>query len=182
MVRARSRSPYRESRGAKRPRDDDHHNDRPREDTRRFKVRYEDRPNDGRPSHKPYDVDRASGPETRPSYNDRYDRYRHQRPRTRSRSPYSKSSKPNHNRGGGKDRASRKYGYGGHDQSRRGNEENHKRFPREQSVNDRGHSPVATASGKPNAETRHDQKHDSGKPDSTEDVSAAKYGPLYLEI
>ncbi|KAL9009087.1 MAG: hypothetical protein Q9173_005851 [Seirophora scorigena] len=119
--RTRSRSPYRDPRGAKRSRDDDHYNERPRADARRFKVRYEDRPyNDRRTSHKPYDLDRANGPDARLSYDDRLDGSRNKRHKTRSRSPYSRSTKSTHARGGEKDWGSRNYGHGQQDQGRRG--------------------------------------------------------------
>ncbi|KAL8992406.1 MAG: hypothetical protein Q9188_007593 [Gyalolechia gomerana] len=173
--RTRSRSPYRDPQGAKRPRDDEHYNDRPREDTRRFKIRFEDRSSvDRRRSHKVYDLDRSNGPDPRPSYNNRYDRSSNKRHRTRSRSPYSRSAKPSHGRGGGKDRDSRRNGQGYHDQDRKGYEESRKRLSREQSVSDRGHSPVATASSRQKAEIRHDQKYNHDKAETTEDRSAAE--------
>ena len=174
--RSRSRSPYREPRGAKRTRDDDHYNDRPREDTRRFKVRYEDRSHDERKrSHRPYDLDRSKGPDPRLSYNDRHDRSFDKRHRTRSRSPYSRSARSTHGRGGGKDKENRRNGHGRQDHSRRVYEESRRRFSREQSVSDRGHSPVATALSKQKAETRHDQKHNHQKADTVGSQSTAEY-------
>lgn len=175
--RTRSRSPYREPRGAKRPRDDDHYNDRPREDTRRFKVRYEDRPHgDRRRSQNPYDADLSRRPEPKLSYDDRYGRPRDNGHKTRSRSPpYSKSARLNHGRNGGKDRNVRQNGHSWQDQGRRGYEKGRSRFSRDQSVSDRGHSPVATASLKQTAETRHNQKHNIVQDESTGADSAAKY-------
>ncbi|KAL9023894.1 MAG: hypothetical protein Q9196_006897 [Gyalolechia fulgens] len=172
--RTKSRSPYREPRAAKRPRDDDHYHDRPREDNRRFKIRFEDRSSvERRRSHKPYDLDRSNGPDPRLGYQDRYNRSSNKRHRTRSRSPYSRSAKPSHSRGAGKDRDGRRNGQSFQDQGRRGYEESHKGVAREQSVSDRGHSPVATASSRPKAETRHDQKYRDNKAETTDDRSAA---------
>ncbi|KAI4105298.1 MAG: hypothetical protein LQ345_007235 [Seirophora villosa] len=172
--RTRSRSPYRDPRGAKRSRDDDHYIERPRGDARRFKIRYEDRPyNDRRTSHKPYDLDRANGPDARLSYDDRLDGSRNKRHKTRSRSPYSRSTKSTHARGGEKDWGSRNHGHGRQDQGRRGYEESRRRLSPPQSVSDRGHSPVATASSRQRAETRRDQKHNSEKAESIRDQSPA---------
>lgn len=174
--RTRSRSPYREPRGEKRPRGDDHYNDRPREDTRRFKVRYEDRPgNDRRNTYKAYDLDRSNGSDSRLSYDDRYEHTGSKRHRIRSRSPYSKSAKPSRGQGGGKERNGGRYGRGLQDQGRRGHEESHKGLSHAQSVSDRGYSPVATAFSRQTAETRHDQKHANNKPESSEDQFAAEY-------
>lgn len=174
--RTRSRSPYREPRGAKRPRDDDHYHDRSREDTRRFKIRFEDRSSDDRRrANKSYDIGRSNRPDPRSSYNDRYDQSSFKRHRTRSRSPYSRSSKPGYGRGGERNRDSRRNGQGYPDQGRRGYEETRKGFSREQSVSDRGHSPVATASSRQKAETRHDQTHKNDKSETSNDRSAAEY-------
>ncbi|KAI4144429.1 MAG: hypothetical protein LQ341_002663 [Variospora aurantia] len=168
--RTRSRSPYRESRGAKRPRDDDHYNERPRGDTRRFKVRYEDRPyNDRRTSYKPYDLDRSNGPDARLSYDDKHGGSRNKRHKTRSRSPYSRSTKFAHARGGGNDRGLQKHGLGWQDHGRRGYEESRRRLSPAQSVSDRGPSPVAIASSRQRAETRRDQKQYSEKAESIGD-------------
>jgi serine/threonine-protein kinase PRP4 len=105
--RERSKSPYsdRAPRSSKRARDDDYA-DRSRGDPRRFKVHYEDPPQDytRRPRVSYEDIDHGSS-DLR--YDDR-DRYAEKRPRTRSRSPYRSS------RGGERN------GYGGHS-SRGGN-------------------------------------------------------------
>ncbi|KAL9602320.1 MAG: hypothetical protein Q9219_001886 [cf. Caloplaca sp. 3 TL-2023] len=173
--RSRSRSPYREPRGAKRARDDEHYNDRPREDTRRFKVRYEDRAHDDRrKSHKSYEVDRPTRSDPRLGYNGRSDRFPNRQHKTRSRSPYSRSAKPNHGRGGVKDREGRRNGHGWQDQGRRGYDRSRRRLSQEQSVSDRGQSPVATASSRHKAEIRHDQKHHHGNAGTGGDQSAAE--------
>lgn len=175
--RTRSRSPYREPRGSKRSREDDHYNDRPREDTRHFKVRYEDRPYaDRRKPHDLSDLDRSRGPDPKLSYDDRYARNSDKKHRVRSRSPYSKSLKPNHARHGGTGRDFRpdRHGWQDHDR-RRHDTEGRSRLSREQSVSDRGHSPVATALSKQKAEIKPEQKQYSERPDSTRDRFTAKY-------
>ncbi|KAL8669994.1 MAG: hypothetical protein Q9168_005439 [Polycauliona sp. 1 TL-2023] len=174
--RTRSRSPYREPRGSKRPREDDHYNDRPREDTRRFKVKYEDRPHGDRTRpHGSNDLDRSRGPDPRLSYDDRYSRNSDKRQRVRSRSPYSRSLKPNHARYGGLGRDFRQDGHSRHEHDRRRHEkEGRSRLSREQSVSDRGHSPVATASSKQKAEIKPEQNPHSGRPDSNGARSSAK--------
>ncbi|KAI4249988.1 MAG: hypothetical protein L6R42_008822 [Xanthoria sp. 1 TBL-2021] len=174
--RTRSRSPYREPRGSKRSREDDHSNDRPREDTRRFKVRYEDRPYaDKRKPHGLSDLDRSRGPDPKLSYDDRYARNSDKKHRVRSRSPYSKSLRPNHARHRGTGRDFRRDGHGWQDHDRqRHDTEGRSRLSREQSVSDRGHSPVATALSKQKAETKPEQKQYSERPDSTRDRFTAK--------
>ncbi|KAL8776797.1 MAG: hypothetical protein Q9194_002930 [Teloschistes cf. exilis] len=178
--RTRSRSPYREPRGAKRPREDDHYNEQPREDNRRFKVRYEsrygDRPHDDRRrSNKQHDSGRSRGLDGRPSYGDRYGRTKENGHRTRSRSPpHVKSSRLDSGwKGSGRD--ARRNGRGRQDQGQRGYEKGHIRFSRDQSVSDRGQSPVAAASFKQNAETRHDQKRGTEQSESSNVRSTAKY-------
>ncbi|KAL8834152.1 MAG: hypothetical protein Q9176_007630 [Flavoplaca citrina] len=174
--RTRSRSPYREPKGSKRSREDDHYSDRPQGDTRRFKVRYENRPYvDRRKLHGPSDLDRSRGPDPKLSYDDRYPRHSDKKHRVRSRSPYSRSLKPSYARYGGSGRDYRQYGHAWHDHDRRrGEKEGCSRLSREQSVSDRGHSPVATALSKQKAEIKLEQKHHSETPNSTEDRPAAK--------
>ncbi|KAL8925113.1 MAG: hypothetical protein Q9172_002380 [Xanthocarpia lactea] len=174
--RSRSRSPYREPRGSKRPREDEQYNGRPREDTRRFKVRYEDRSYGGRKkSYGPSDLDRSRGPDPKLSYDDRYARISDKKLRVRSRSPYSKSLKSTHGRYEGRSRDFRRGGHGWQDYDRRGlDKESRSRLSREQSVSDRGHSPVATASSKQKAEIKSEQKHYSERSDSTRDPNTAK--------
>ncbi|KAL8678538.1 MAG: hypothetical protein Q9186_005118 [Xanthomendoza sp. 1 TL-2023] len=169
--RTRSRSPYREPRGAKRPPEHDHYNDRPREDTRPFKVRYEDRPYGDRRKHYGLsDSDRSKGPDPRLSYDDRHARTSNKTRQARSRTPpFSKSAKPIHGQLGRMDRDVRRSGHAWKDHDRRGYEKGPSRLSREQSVSDRGKSPVATASSKHKAEINHEQKHNGGRPVANED-------------
>ncbi|KAL8626797.1 hypothetical protein Q9189_007503 [Teloschistes chrysophthalmus] len=177
--RTRSRSPYREPRGAKRPREDDHYNDQPREDNRRFKVRYEsrygDRSHDDRQrSYKQHDNGRSRGLDGRHGQGDRYSRRKENGQRIRSRSPpYAKSSRVDSGWKGGSGRDPRQNGRGRQDHGQRGYEKGHSRLSRDQSVSDRGQSPVAAASFKQNAETRHNQKHDTEQPESSNVRSTA---------
>ncbi|KAL8779209.1 MAG: hypothetical protein Q9213_007055 [Squamulea squamosa] len=177
LSRSRSRSPYRESRGSKRPPEDDHYNDRPREDTRRFKIRYEDRSyRDRKKLNTLSDLDRSRGPDPRLSYDDRYARIADKQHRVRSRSPhYSKSSKQSQGRYGGSSRDFRRGGHGWQDNDRYGYEkEGRSRLSRAQSVSDRGQSPVATAFSKRKAEIKPEQKHHSERPHPTEGRSIAR--------
>ena len=168
--RTRSRSPYREPRGAKRRHEDDHYNDRPREDNRRFKVRYEDQPRGDRKNRQhAFDSNRSRRPEVRSDYDDRYDRIRNKSFRDRSPSPYSKHARMKHDRYGRKARDGRQ------GPSRRGYEKGPSRPSRDQSVSDRGIPPSATASFKQTAETRHDQKRTDVKQPTTQDQAPAKY-------
>lgn len=85
----RSRSPYRVPHGAKRHRDEDHY-ERQRNDSRRFKVHYEDRPSQHQRQQISYDdIDKGTAPTRALQYDDR-DRHQEKRHRTRSRSrsPY----------------------------------------------------------------------------------------------
>ena len=90
-TRSRSRSPYRERRGSKRSRDDDHYGRSDRDDPRRFKVRYEerrynDRSRGRRNSYR--DLDRGGTTGSPLRYDDRGSgRSREQRNRSISRSP-----------------------------------------------------------------------------------------------
>lgn len=155
--RTDSRSPYREVRGAKRLLDDDHY-DRSRNDPRRFRVRYEDHPQGSRStahgSH--HDMNRSDGPYTGFRYEDQDAdrRLRDKRRSMRSRSPMHRRSKregaPEHHAGDNRDRHRR-------EQGDKGYRESQSRLSREQSVSDRGHSPVAAAQLKREAETRTNQ-------------------------
>ena len=184
--RTKSRSPYRENRGAKRPRADDEHRDRSRNDPRRFKIRYEDRPfEDRRRIQSTYeDLDRSSGPGPRLRYDDHRTggRSRDKRRRTRSRSPRpftSAKQQSQYMRSGRKDQLD-SWGWGDH--NGREHKESRSRFSNEQSVSDRGHSSVATASAKQDAETPIIQSNytsSSGSgPGSGSHIAAAEYVPL----
>ncbi len=155
--RTDSRSPYREGRGAKRLVDDDHY-DRSRNDPRRFKVRYEDHPHGSRSdAHGScHDSNRSNGPYPGFRYEeqDANGRLRDKRPSMRSRSPMQGRSRREgareHHAGENRDHHRRERG-------NRGYRESQSRLSREQSVSDRGHSPVAAAQLKREAETRTNQ-------------------------
>ena len=172
-TRSRSRSPYRETRGAKRPREDDHYNPHDRNDPRRFKVHYENRRYDDstKPRGSSYnDRDRGGGPGPALRYDERglNCRSREGRPRTLSRSPpRSSGRKPERDqsgfgRGQNKPQGSKIRGGGEYRESRG-------RHSREQSVSDRGHTPVASAFKMREAETSNNQKQhsDSFKEDTS---------------
>lgn len=156
-TRTDSRSPYREAWGAKRLVDDDHY-DRSRNDPRRFKVRYEDHPQGSRSQvNKPYyDSNRSYGLDRDFRYeeSDASARLPDKRATIRSWPPMQ-------------DRSRREgvYGHqGGEEPERRwpeqgdkGDKESRSRLSTEQSVSDRGHSPVAAAKLKRDAETRINQ-------------------------
>ena len=151
--RTDSRSPYREARGEKRFIGDDHY-DRSRNDPRRFKVRYEDH-SQGSMSNAPgsyQDTNRFNGQDNAYCYEERDTNgpLRHKRPSMRSRSPMHSHSRREgareHHVGEYRDRHRR-------EQGDRGYRESQSRLSREQSVSDRGHSPVAAAQLKREAET-----------------------------
>ena len=168
MSRTRSRSPYRDSRGAKRPREDDHYPDQDRSDNRRFKVRYEDRVYGDRPrGHSPYkDLDRFGGPDSRLRYDDRgkSGRPRDKRPRTQSRSPPRYTNKSGSGRYGRETRDSRPGERREREPAGRGNEESRNKLSQEQSVRDRGNTPIAAVSSRRDAETKINQTQHSRKP------------------
>ena len=161
---SRSRSPYRDPRGAKRLHEDDQHNPHDRNDTRRFKVHYEDR----RPGDQPrarasyHDPDRGAGLDPYLRYDDRSlnGRSRGKRPRTISRSPPRFSERKSE-----RDRFGNRKGNNrvesGKGRSEAGYRESRERLSKEQSVSDRGHILIATASIGREAETRINQAQDS---------------------
>lgn len=178
--RSHSRSPYREVRSAKRLFDDDHY-DRSRNDPRRFRVRYEDHPQGSRSiapgSH--HDTNRSDGPYIGFRYGeqDADRRLQDKRRSMRSRSPmhgrYKREGAPEHHTGGIRDRHRREQG----DRSYR---ESQSRLSREQSVSDRGYSPVAAAHLKREAETRTNQIQHIGISAGLRMDSPAKYVPYFL--
>ncbi|MCJ1473755.1 U4/U6 small nuclear ribonucleoprotein prp4 [Lambiella insularis] len=169
-TRSRSRSPYREPRGAKRSREDDRYNSHERNDTRRFKVHYEDRRYDDKPRIRPpyRDPDRGSGAQPRLRYDDRSSngRSREKRPRTISRSPPRFSERRperdryGHTRGNSRLEVGKSRIESGYKRSR-------ERLSSEQSVSDRGQNPVATASMKREAETHKHQAQDDSHGEKT---------------
>lgn len=183
--RTASRSPYRENRSGKRVHDEDHY-DRAREDPRRFKVRYEDHPSSGKSrAREPCPVDRSSGRDKSHYNNDQHTsgRPREKRPRLRSRSPIN--SKPYRmdnghlvakNQG---DRGSREQRHG---QNNRRYDESRSRLSREQSVSDRGHSPVAAARMKQEAEFQKTQTQHTDNLAGYPGPATAKYVPPRLDL
>ncbi|PQE17056.1 CMGC DYRK PRP4 kinase protein [Rutstroemia sp. NJR-2017a BBW] len=159
----RSRSPYsarQQSRGSKRPRDDDYY-DRNSHDSRRSRVQYEDSQDYRRRSRVSYgDLDK--GPSSELRYDDRDD-YNGKRARTRSRSPYRANRNGDRNRryesssNGGRhgsyaDR-NRPYGYGDSGRS-----------SRDQSVSNRDKGPLPTDNTGQDAKTTQGQlqQHKNG--------------------
>ena len=160
--RTRSRSPYRESRGPKRLREDDSYSDRTREDPRHFKIRYEDRSAGSQRNiqRRFDDLDRPEHPDPRLRYDDRSAgrRPRDKRPRTRSRSPVrARPGRTDHSRKSRDDRGGRSDGHGWRSRNGQGYGESNGRLSSQQSVSDRGFSPVATASITHEAETKNHQ-------------------------
>ncbi len=173
--RTPSRSPYREVRGVKRPRDDDHYVERVRNDSRRSKYRYGDRPQGGRkhPRHTYDELDRAREPGVNTRYEDprTHARIRDNPSRTWNRSPIR--SRPGvHSQGqsGQGDKHGHANMYGWEVRGCKLYEESTSRLSAEQSVSDRSHTPVATAATRREAEHRLNQtqrqvssKHDMGE-------------------
>ena len=152
-----SRSPYRETRGAKRLIDDDHY-DHSRNDPRRFKVRFEDHEQGARPiAHRSYhDSNRSNDPDRGYRYEEQAanGRLGDKRPSMRTRSPVHSRFRPEgaheHHVGEKRDRHQREQGDIRYKESQ-------SRLSREQSVSDRGHSLVAAAQLKREAEIRPNQ-------------------------
>ncbi len=176
--RTRSRSPYREPRGAKRPHEDAHA-DRTKDDPRRFKIRYEDRPFEDRrrPYNRDKDVGRHGDADQSLHYDDRGKREgpREKRQRTRSRSPRSARSAVNYGNGPKGERAEWVDGRGQRDHGSKGHRESNSRLSKQQSVSDRGHSSVAAAYGRREAETANIQRQHTNEPGSNARPSAAEY-------
>ena len=160
--RTRSRSPYREYRGTKRTRDVDQERYHERIDPRRFKVHYEERPYGDRSKDRSRynDLDSGDGRDPTLRYDDRNmdGRSREKRQRTRSRSVGRANGKKAYSDRHGRDREhARSESYAGKGKGRLGNKESKERLSREQSVSDRGHPSIATASSKREAETSKNQ-------------------------
>ena len=179
--RSESRSPYREPRGVKRSPDDDHY-DRCRNDPRRFKVRYEDYPaNDRSRPHDSYNEPGQTDRSSAHDYRDTNGRRGEVRPRTRSRSPtHLRTQRWDHDRHSGKNRASRAHKDHWREQSGRGYNESRRKLSKEQSVSDRGHSSVAAAQIKHDAESRNTQAQHSTDSIQRLIPSTAKYVHLRL--
>lgn len=179
--RSESRSPYREPRGSKRSPDDDHY-DRSRNDPRRFKVRYEDYPaNDRSRPHDPYNEPGRTDRSLAHDHRDTNVRQGEVQPRTRSRSPiHLRTQRWDHDRHPGKNRASRAHKDHWREQSGRGYNESRRKLSKEQSVSDRGHSSVAAAKIKHDAESRNTQAQHSTDSIQRLIPSTAKYVLLRL--
>ena len=173
-ARTTSRSPYREVWGTKRLVDDDHY-DRSRNDPRRFHIRYEDRPQSTRfKAHKPYHDSKRTDVHKRGFRHEGQEKTRRlpdKQPTVRSRSPMHGRNRREgaykYHVGGERDRHQR-------DQSERACGGSHSRLSREQSVSDRGHSPVAAAQVKREAETRTNQIQRVGTSAERQSESPAK--------
>ena len=175
--RSGSRSPYRESRGSKRPAEDDHY-DRKGNDPRRFKVRYEDLSVGGRVMQNTFQNDRhrrRNGIDQRQTYND-------QGTNRRPRDDYHKRSRspPAHYRGhqGQHGKISRhecvnsqswqkpngvRYGEG------------RSKFPGQQSVSDRIQISIAATRSKPDNEMRNNQRQQNDHGVNADSQDLAKY-------
>jgi serine/threonine-protein kinase PRP4 len=160
--RSRSRSPYRESRGSRWPNEDAHHNGSDRNDPRRFKVHYEDRRHQEKPRTRGglyKDSDRASGSDSTLRYDDNGGRSRNKRQRTMSRSPprfsdrFLERDRQGHRKGEKLEPSKSRSGSVSIRESMR--------LSREQSVSDRGNTPVATALSRREAETGKKQTDNS---------------------
>jgi serine/threonine-protein kinase PRP4 len=162
----RSRSPYsdRQPRGSKRTRENDYA-DRSR-DPRRFKVHYEDAPQNytRRPRVSYEDIDHGSDLR----YDDR-DRHSEKRPRTRSRSPY-RANRGEERNGYGEQSRRGGYRYDGRPDMSRPNSYVHgdvrNRDSRDQSVSKRAQSPL------PADNARHEAKTMQGYPQQLENQTA----------
>ncbi len=159
--RTTSRSPYRENRGAKRSLNDDHY-DRTRNDPRRFKVRYEDHPSSRESKlRNDYDsIDQSASSEKDSRHKDQAGngRVRDRRPQMTSRSSFQpKPQRSTHDNYRGTNHHSRGAREDWREQGERGYDESRSRLSTEQSVSDRGHSPVAAARLRREAEFRNNQ-------------------------
>ena len=177
--RTESRSPYRESRGAKRLPADDHY-DRSRNDPRRFKVRYEDQPGGGRSRGRDHyhDANRP-GRGLGNAYRDVNGRPRDARQRTRSRSPgHIRTPQSDHDRHTAKARDGRVHRENWHESSNGVSNESRGKLSKEQSVSDRGHSSVAAAQLKHDAESNNNQTQHADDSLDKSELSRAKYVSL----
>ena len=173
--RSRSRSPYREPRGAKRSYDDDDGlHARRRNDPRQFKVHFEVK----RRARNPYeDLDRSDRSGLKLRYDDRSGsgRPRDKRRRTRSRSPRPLGSAPDHERHSTVDKGVRPGSHSWGDRNGREYQDGRSRLSQKQSVSDWGHSLIATANNKPEAEIPMIQNRSATNPDLKLNVHSAEY-------
>ena len=150
-IKSRSRSPYRESRGAKRPHEDDHYSNRVRSHNRWLNAgQGETLPTRGLKPHQDYGTATRAAPRystTRHSGRDAYESFGSKDRRPRSRSPYRHTSR------GGDTRGERRvYQSSDHRGIVREHGESNDRLSSKQSVSNRGFPNIATGSMKQNAE------------------------------
>ena len=172
-----SRSPYRESRGFKRARDDDHY-DRSRNDPRRFKVRYEEsRPIESVRTHRSYrSHDQRNGRDQ--SYP--YTEDRQVKGRSREKPQYHKLGRSPNNPKAHSNPFERQTSRGWRSSVREEGEgrddESKDKLSNEQSVSDRGHALIAAAHSQLDTETNNIQTYPSIDSDTPQYASrAAKY-------
>jgi serine/threonine-protein kinase PRP4 len=173
--RTPSRSPYREVRGGKRRREDDHYSNRVRPDHSRLGNRNDDSPPAReRISRNLYnDLDRSREVDSNLRYDDRAHprqaRDRRPRPRTRSRSPFRRQpiglDRDSYRRLGKDDRAKP---HGRHDRGNKGHVERNGKRPKGQSVSDRVERHGATIPGHRHIENPFDQTHHTFTPIQTD--------------
>ncbi len=173
--RSASRSPYREDRGTKRTMDDDHY-DRTRNDPRRFKVRYEDYPLSDRPrvSKPGLESARPAAPIGTSRHGDRdISRRSLEKHSKQSRSPVrSRSQRLEQDPFPGRSRGARDHWREEDDRRYR---ESRSKLSTEQSVSDRGRSPVATAQLRQEAEFRNHQTQHLDESAGPRNESTAQY-------
>lgn len=160
----------------------DDHYDRSRNDPRRFKVRYEDQPVGGRSRGRDHYHDaNRSGRSLGNAYRDANGRPRDARQRTRSRSPGQiRTPQSDHDRHTAKARGGRVHRETWHESSNGVSNESRGKLSKEQSVSDRGHSSVAAAQLKHDAESKNNQTHRADDPLEKSEPSRAKYVSLCL--
>lgn len=178
--RTPSRSPYRENRGSKRIRDDDLDFDRSRNESRRIRVRYEDRlPGIYKPSRNQYaDLDRSQDPNPSLRYEDRKSvgRSRANKPQTQSRSPFRRESSISSNfTRRGNDMNFQEFKHTWDERDGQGYRESRKKLSREQSVSDRGQPSVAAVPIRRDTENRCNQAHNVFKPTINPSLSTDGY-------
>ena len=179
--RTRSRSPYREPRGAKRTREDSY-NDRAREDPRRFTVRYEGRPfkerrrlqehHESLERHEDYNINSLRHDDRGVS-----GRTRDKRRRTRSRSP--KLSRPFPNQGSilRAGRGGRSVDHSWADRGLTSSREGSSGLTQEQSVSDRSRPVMAASQERRKAEITDAQKQRGPASGSKYIITTAEYVP-----
>ena len=177
--RTASRSPFREIRTPKRTINDDHY-DRARNDPRRFKVRYEDHPSRDRSKvfqeYGSVDLPLALDKGSRHRNRDGNQRKKEERGRIRSRSPSQyKSKHQGYESRRARDHRGREARDYRREQGGRGHNESRKMLSREQSVSDRGNSPVAAARVRQEAEFQTNQTHSADDSTGPQSLPTAKF-------